>query len=164
MNREDRATPASPAEAERQAAHTRVELADTLGALDEKLTNLTTRHLVEKGFNMIRDSLNNSDGLNRSLDIMRANPIPIALIGLGTAWLIASNTGVVDRIANDERIEAARRRVTDMARDLGNRAGSLAAGMAGKVGIGGSDRPHGQTGNSMIDDVRRCGSSGLVHQ
>jgi hypothetical protein len=164
MNREDRATPASPAEAERQAARTRVELADTLGALDEKLTNLTTRHLVEKGFNMIRDSLNNSDGLNRSLDIMRANPIPIALIGLGTAWLIASNTGVVDRIANDERIEAARRRVTDMASDLGNRAGSMASDMAGKIGMGGSDRPLGQTGNPMIDESGGSGSSGWVHQ
>src|ERR1051325_4510474 len=86
MNRETPATPTSPAEAERQAARTRAELADTLDALDEKLTNLTTRHLVEKGFNMIRDSLNNSDGLNRSLDIVRANPVPIALIGLGTAW------------------------------------------------------------------------------
>jgi hypothetical protein len=164
MNREDRATPTSPAEAERQAARTRVELADTLGALDDKLTNLTTRHLVEKGFNMIRDSLNNSDGLNRSLDIMRANPIPIALIGLGTAWLIASNTGVVDRIANDERIEAARRRVTDIASDLGNRAGSMASDMAGKIGMGGSDRPLGQTGNPMIDESGRDGSSGWVHQ
>jgi hypothetical protein len=164
MNREDRATPTSPAEAERQAARTRVELADTLGALDDKLTNLTTRHLVEKGFNMIRDSLNNSDGLNRSLDIMRANPIPIALIGLGTAWLIASNTGVVDRIANDERIEAARRRVTDMASDLGNRAGSMASDMAGKIGMGGSDRPLGQTGNPMIDESGGSGSSGWVHQ
>ena len=164
MNPEDRATPTSPAEAEREAARTRAELADTLDALDHKLTNLTTRHLVEKGFNMIRDSLNNSDGLNRSLDIVRANPIPIALIGLGTAWLVASNTGVVDRIANDERIEAARRRVSDMASDLGNRAGSLASDMAGKIGMGGGDRPLGQTGNRMIDESGRDDSSGWVHQ
>lgn len=164
MKPQDRTTPNSPAEAERETARTRAELADTIEALDHKLTNLTTRHLVEKGFNMIRDGLNNSDGFNRSLDIMRANPIPIALIGLGTAWLIASNTGVVERIANDERVEAARRRVTDMASDLGNRAGSLASDMAGKVGIGGSDRPLGQTGNRMIDDSGRGGSSGWVHQ
>jgi hypothetical protein len=164
MNPEDRAAPNSPAEAEREAAHTRAELAETLGALDHKLTNLTTRHLVEKGFNMIRDSLNNSDGLNRSLEMVRANPIPIALIGLGTAWLVASNTGVVDRIANDERIEAARRRVSDMANDLGNRAGSMASDMAGKIGIGGGDRPLGQTGNPMIDESGRDDSSGWVHQ
>src|SRR3954451_6502971 len=164
MNRENEAAPTSPADAEREAARTRADLADPLDALDHKLTNLTTRHLVEKGFNMIRDSLNNSDGLNRSLDIVRANPIPIALIGLGTAWLIASNTGVVDRIANDERIEAARRRVTDMASDLGNRAGSMASDMAGKIGIGGSDRPLGQTGNPMIDESGGGGSSGWVHQ
>jgi len=164
MNPTEPATPNSPAEAERETARTRAELADTIGALDHKLTNLTTRHLVEKGFNMIRDSLNNSDGINRGLDVVRANPLPIALIGLGTAWLIASNTGVVDRIANDERVEAARRRMSDMANDLGNRAGSLASDVAGKIGMGGSDRALGETGNPMIDQTGRSGSSGWVHQ
>lgn len=162
MSTSDRAAPASPAEAEREAARTRVELAATIDALEDKLTDLTARNLLEKGFNMIRDTLN-SDAMNRGLDIVRANPIPIAMIGVGVAWLVASNTGVVDRIANDERIEAARRRVADAASDLGSRAGSLASDMAGKLGMGGSERPLGQTGNPIVDEAGGPGS-GWVHQ
>jgi hypothetical protein len=105
MNPHDRATPTSTAEAEREAARTRIELATTLDALHLKVSDMTTRHLVEKGFNMIRDGLNASDGINRSLDVVRANPIPIALIGIGAAWLVASNTGVVNRIAQSDRVE-----------------------------------------------------------
>src|SRR5262249_57676338 len=88
-----------PAEAEREAARTRVELAATIDALEDKVTDLTARNLVEKGFNMIRDTFNNSDAMNRGLDIVRANPIPVAMIGVGVAWLVASNTRVVDPIA-----------------------------------------------------------------
>src|SRR5260221_1431844 len=104
--------PQSPAEVEEQIRRTRAELAQTLDALDRKLT---ARHLVEKGFDMFRDSVNTNETLHRSLDIIRANPVPVALIGLGTAWLIANSTGVAERIAHDERVEAARRRVSDLA-------------------------------------------------
>jgi hypothetical protein len=164
MSTSDRTAPASPAEAEREAARTRVELAATIDALEDKVTDLTARNLVEKGFNMIRDTFNNSDAMNRGLDIVRANPIPVAMIGVGVAWLVASNTGVVDRIANDERLEAARRRVADAASDLGNRAGSLASDMAGKIGMGGSDRALGQTGNPIVDETGAGSGSGWVHQ
>jgi hypothetical protein len=166
MNPADRAMPTSPAEAEREAAHTRVEIAATLEALDVKLSNLTTRHLVEKGLDMIRDSLNSSDGLNRSLDALRGNPIPIALIGIGAAWLVASNTGVVDKIVRGERVGAARQRVADLASDIGNRAGALASDVAGKVGIGGSgtERPLGETGNPLVDETSRSAAAGWVHQ
>jgi hypothetical protein len=166
MNPHDRATPTSTAEAEREAARTRIELATTLDALHLKVSDMTTRHLVEKGFNMIRDGLNASDGINRSLDVVRANPIPIALIGIGAAWLVASNTGVVNRIAQSDRVEATRRRVADMASDLGDRAGALASEVAGRVRLGGSqnERPLGEVGNPLVDETGRGTSSGWVHQ
>jgi hypothetical protein len=166
MNRNGRAIPSAAAEAEAKVAHTRAELAVTLDALDDKLTNLTTRHLVEKGFNMIKDSLNNSDAFNRGFDVVRANPIPIALIGIGAAWLAATSTGVVDRIAENERVGAARRRIADVASDIGDRAGSAVSDMAGRIGIGGSpaERPLGQTGNPIVDEQNRQGSPGWVHQ
>ena len=161
----DSGTTPTPAEAERAIARTRVELAMTLDALDNKITDLTTRFLVEKGRKMIRETLD-SDGINRGLAVVRANPIPIALIGIGAAWLVASNTGVADRIAQSERIGAARRRVADMASELGDRAGALASDMAGRVGIGGAgtERPLGETGNPLVDETGRGGSSGWVHQ
>jgi len=154
-----------PAEIERDIDHTRVELALTLDALERRLK---ARHLVEKGFDMLKETFGNNDAWNRSVDIIRANPVPVALIGLGAAWLVASQTNVVDRVVQDERVEAARRRVTDMASDVGARAGELASDVASRVGLGGSnssgEQPLGRTGNSMVDQSGRAESDGWVHQ
>jgi hypothetical protein len=152
------------AEIEREIDHTRRELALTLAALERKLA---ARYLVEKGFDMFKDTLGDDYGLKRGLDIVRDNPVPIALIGIGAAWLLASNSGVVDRIAQDQRITAARRRVTGLASDVGNRAGELASTVAERVGIAGNgaDRPLGYTGNPMVDEAdTRTTSTGWVHQ
>jgi hypothetical protein len=155
----------SPAEIERDVDHTRVEIALTLDALERRLS---ARHLVEKGFDMLKETLGDNDAMNRSLDLIRANPIPVALMGIGAAWLIASNTNVVDRLARDRRIESARRRVVDMASNVGARAGELVSDVAGRVGIGSSgssgDVPLGHTGNTMVDDTGRADSDGWVHQ
>jgi hypothetical protein len=155
----------SPAEIEREIDQTRVELALTLDALERRLR---ARHLVEKGFDMLKETFGNNDAWNRSLDIVRANPVPVALIGLGAAWLIANQTNVVNRVANDERVEAARRRVADAASNVTARAGELASDVASRVGIGGSsssgDQPLGRTGNPMVDNTGRAGSDGWVHQ
>jgi Protein of unknown function (DUF3618) len=155
---------AMTAEIEREIDHTRRELALTLAALERKLA---ARYLVEKGFDMFKDTLGDDYGLKRGLDIVRDNPVPIALIGIGAAWLLASNSGVVDRIAQDQRITAARRRVTGLASDVGNRAGELASTVAERVGIAGNgaDRPLGYTGNPMVDEAdTRTTSTGWVHQ
>jgi len=50
------------------------------------------------------------------LDVVRANPIPVALIGLGVAWLISNNTGMTDRVAGTASNMS--RRVTDTATDI----------------------------------------------
>ena len=155
---------AMTAQIEREIDHTRRELAVTLAVLERKLA---ARYLVEKGFDMFKDTLGDDYGLKRGLDILRDNPVPIALIGIGAAWLLASNSGVVDRIAQDQRIEAARRRVTGLASDVGNRAGELASTVAERVGIAGNgaDRPLGYTGNPMVDEAgARTTSAGWVHQ
>jgi hypothetical protein len=56
---------------------------------------------------------------NGLVEIVRANRIPLALIGVGAAWLTASSTGLADRIAKDERMQALRRRVGEIASDIG---------------------------------------------
>ncbi len=103
-----------------------------------------------------------NESLQRSLDVISANPIPVALIGLGTAWLIANNTGLTDRVADTASDMG--RRVADTAGDMSRRAGDLASGAAQRVGIAGSgDRALGHTGHPMVD---RAGehSEGWVHQ
>ena len=154
--------------AEREIARTRDELSLTLAALERKLA---ARYLIDEGLNMFKDTLGEDYGLHRGLEIVRNNPVPIALIGIGAAWLLASNTNAVDRIARDERIQTARRRVTDLASDIGNRAGEMATSAAQRIGIAGdgagngADRPLGHTGNPMIDQPGAGKSSdGWVHE
>jgi hypothetical protein len=149
---------------EREIARTRGELTLTLAALERKLA---ARYLIDEGLNMFKDTLGEDYGLHRGLEIVRNNPVPIALIGIGAAWLLATNTNAVDRIARDERIQTARRRVTDLASDIGNRAGEMATSAAQRIGIAGNgaDRPLGHTGNPMIDQPGAgMSSDGWVHE
>ena len=122
---------------------------------------------------MFKDNLGVHDGLNRSIEVVRANPLPFALIGIGAAWLIASNTKIVARIARDGRARAVRRRAADLvagvASDIGRRAGEVAAEVVAAVGSGegshpAAERPLGHTGNPMVDAAGSSGSDGWVHQ
>jgi hypothetical protein len=58
------------------------------------------------------------------VDLMRDNAIPITLIGIGSAWLLVSNTSLADRVANDDRVQAARRRMSELAGDVGVTGGA----------------------------------------
>jgi hypothetical protein len=150
-----------PADAERRIAQTRAELALTLDALRHRLT---ARHFVEKGFAMFKDNVADYEELTQQgLDIIRANPIPVALIGIGAAWLIAANT------ISDERAAQARQKIAGIAGDLGARASELASGIAGRVGLGGGsgnapDQALGHTGNPMVDEAGRARPDGWLHQ
>jgi len=86
----------SMAEIERQLARTRAEFGLTLDAL---AIELAPRHLVEQGVDMITDffSANRPGGINFGA-AGRADPVPLALIGLGIAWLVAENIGLLDGI------------------------------------------------------------------
>ncbi|MGH7028874.1 MAG: DUF3618 domain-containing protein [Stellaceae bacterium] len=84
------------AEIERRIARTRAELSLTL---DAAAIELAPRHLVEQGVEMITDflSTNRPDGISFGA-ALRADPVPLALIGLGVAWLVAENIGLVGGI------------------------------------------------------------------
>jgi hypothetical protein len=162
-NNDDR----TPPEIERDIARTRGDLAQTLDALERRLD---PRRIAEKGIDMLSNNLLNSETVNRGVEAVRANPIPVALIGIGAAWLAASSTGMVDRLAKDERIEAVRRRVGDFADDVGQKASDMASSVAGTIGLGGgtndddsSAKPLGHTGNPIVDASADQGN-GWMHQ
>jgi hypothetical protein len=52
-------------------------------------------------------------------EVAQANRLPLALIGVGVAWLVANNTRLADRLLQDERVEAARRRFGEIASNIG---------------------------------------------
>jgi hypothetical protein len=47
-------------------------------------------------------------------EIFSENRVPIALIGVGIAWLLANRTGLTERLAEDERVQAAKRRIGEL--------------------------------------------------
>ena len=65
-------------------------------------------------------------------EVIQANSVPLALIGVGIAWLVASNTGLADRVVNGERVQAARRRIGEFAGDIGI-GGSSSEGTGGQI-------------------------------
>jgi hypothetical protein len=88
----------SAMEIETEIRRTRVELGITLDALEHQLA---PRHLIGKGVAMITQLIKGNGAMKGNgaawVDVgetARANPIPLALIGVGVAWLLAANFGI----------------------------------------------------------------------
>ena len=75
-----------PEEIEAEIERTRIDLNETLHAIEERLT---PGQLVDQGLHYLRDS-----GTNEYLVNLRAaarrDPLPLALVGVGLAWLMLS--------------------------------------------------------------------------
>ena len=84
-------------------------------------------------------------------EFLQANRVPIALIGVGIAWLLAGNTGLVVR---DGRVQAARRRTGEIG--IGNSQPEITAGHSGQI-LGPSGEPTIGAGDASRTD-------GWVHQ
>jgi hypothetical protein len=99
---------------------------------------------------MMRDSWK-GNGLG---EVIQSNSVPLTLIGVGIAWLLASNTGLVDRVVNDARVQAAQRRIGELAGDIG-------------IGGGSSERSGGRVLGPDGEPLARTdsgGGDGWVHQ
>lgn len=91
-------------------------------------------------------------------EAIHANWLPLSLIGVGVAWLLASNTGIAERVAQDERIQAAGRRIGEFAGELGI-SGAKPEDKAGRAGqiLGPDGEPLTGSGDADRGD-------GWVHQ
>ena len=107
---------------------------------------------------MIADSLKGS-GVG---EVLQANRVPLTLIGIGIAWLVAANTGLAERVANDERVQSARRRIGELAGDIGIGGGS--SGEASGQILGPDGEPLHRTdfgaGQRLGSSGRGCGARG----
>jgi hypothetical protein len=100
---------------------------------------------------MTRDWLRGND----PAEIVKANSIPLALIGIGVAWLVASNTGLANRVVNDERVQTARRRIGEIA---GNIVGGVSQPEEARAPIFGPD------GEPLTPSTATARRNGWVHQ
>lgn len=109
---------------------------------------------------------------------LRANSVPLGLIGLGLAWLIVSESGLVDTLPAEEWVGNVRRRITSSKAEemppattdgeltagissLARTAGERISNYAGSAGEGAS-----RLGNRALETIERhpflFGALGLV--
>jgi hypothetical protein len=85
-------------EIELEIARTRARLATTADAL---ATELAPARLVDRGVDMLNGFIGRPDAIGFAGGV-RADPVALALIGLGVAWLVAENIGLLDGIIPDQ--------------------------------------------------------------
>lgn len=115
----------SPAEIEEDIVETRAELGELLDALERKLA---PRQLLERGIDMVKDTVSGEGGGLR--DTLRNHPLPLALIGMGIGWILMS-PGTRTRIG--EYGGAVKDRVSGALHEAGEKAGELAGQVRDKV-------------------------------
>lgn len=124
----------SPEEIQREIHETQRRLGDTLDAIQQKLT---PQRLTDQVMHMFSNK-NHSDGDGHgTVDAVRDNALPLAMIGLGIGWLMWSATGYegADRIARtgrrqfnrardwtESRVEDARERMSEAGHAIRRRA------------------------------------------
>jgi len=137
----------SPAEIEGETESTRAELGQTMDALARKLA---PKHLLGEGIDMITEYVGGKAVGNALGAAFRANRTPLALIAAGVGWLVASNTGIADRVVRAQRTQAARRRVDGLADDhgIGSRAEPETAIRPGEQALG-------PAGESLREKIER---------
>lgn len=101
----------NPEEIEQDIERTRSQMRSTLDAIEEKLA---PQRLLETAMDTVREVVSADSGIGRTI---RNNPIPLALMGLGAAWLLVAAT-----------------RKTDTAREEYDDTGYGYRGTAGEVG------------------------------
>jgi uncharacterized protein YjbJ (UPF0337 family) len=106
----------SPDQIEEDISETRAELGEILDQLERKLA---PRHLLERGVDMLKDSMSGDvGGLG---DTFRRNPVPLALIGIGIGWMAFGAT-------------TRRGQVGQYGGELRQKLSGAVQGAAGKVG------------------------------
>jgi hypothetical protein len=80
-------------EIELDIARTRVRLADTADAL---ASELAPARLIREGFEMLNEFFSRQDAVK--IGGWRADPVALGLLGLGIAWLVAENLGILDSV------------------------------------------------------------------
>jgi Protein of unknown function (DUF3618) len=121
-------------EIEEDIARTRGDLSETLDALEHKLA---PRQLLEKGVDMLRDSMDGN--WSQVTETIRANPVPLALIGAGLGWLLLSRTGGTEMLGNAtrsarEQLGRGMSAAADRAGALGGSIAERAGALAGRIG------------------------------
>lgn len=134
----------SPEEIEREVERTRANVSSTI---DEIQSRLTPGQMMDQAVAYARTSLPADFGANLS-NTVRDNPVPVALIGVGIAWLMSSSRyadgqarlrrqmaehDVLVGADTGESREGALRHAASKASELGHRVSDKSAAIAGRA-------------------------------
>lgn len=151
----------SSAQLEQEAEQARAELAQTLDELRERIT---PGQLVDQAVDYAKDSGGGMFVRNLG-NQMTSNPLPVALIGAGVAWLMLSNGGrpALSSRAKEGAIDRARRTAIDTAArmaDAGQAAGARMSEWTSEAagGLTETGRQAGERARAMADTAQGAAS------
>jgi hypothetical protein len=137
----------SPQEIEQEIARTRGDMDATLSALEQRLT---PGQLVDQGLDYLKRS-GPKEFVSNLGDSAKQNPLPVALVGIGLAWLMATgnrsqrhdytyaqeSTGPGMGQRASEGLASAKERLSQSATGVRERAGQLSGSLKERVGLAG---------------------------
>jgi uncharacterized protein YjbJ (UPF0337 family) len=116
----DNAADKAPEQIQQEIEQTRSSMTSKLSALEQKLS---PRQVASDLFDMARERIvGTGNGSTGMIDIIKQNPIPVALIGIGLGWLVFSGRSRQDSGRNYAGSEAYGQDDRDQRRDYGGPA------------------------------------------
>ncbi|PWC44779.1 hypothetical protein [Azospirillum sp. TSO22-1] len=158
---------------QREARDRRTRIAASLDSLRHRLAPDT---LKEQTMNRMTNRM--SSGASHMGDMVRGNPVPLAMIGIGLGWMLLSRSGMDQRIAQSGAFRSARGAagstaryardtfysaagtVRDTAGSLYDRAGDMASDAYDSAGDAASRMTGGGTPHDRPGDNRTGGPAG----
>lgn len=113
-----------PQQIQADIQRTRTELDATLGALERRLS---TRELMDRGIDYLRHSSATEYAVNLGSSV-KQEPLPLALVGIGLAWLMASGRrehGTTQAHAPDAAADPVKNKWSQTAQRARDSAGKL---------------------------------------
>ncbi|HKQ28950.1 MAG TPA: DUF3618 domain-containing protein [Burkholderiales bacterium] len=130
---------------------TRGEMDSTLTALEQRLT---PGQLVDQGIDYLRKSGANEFVQNLGVQA-KNNPMPIALVGIGLAWLMASGKQPPSRSTSTSYIDAGGSSIGNRAGELRQQAAGVAQSAKEKMTQAGDQvRAFGDTARSQVERAK----------
>jgi len=145
---------------QREIRERQSRIGDTLHSIRRRLAPNT---LKEQTMNRMTNRM--SSGASSMGDMVRGNPVPLAMIGLGVGWMLLSRSGMDQRIANSGAMRSVRSTAgstaryardtfysaTDSVRDAASHVYDRAGDMAGDAYESASDAAGRMTGGGTYD-------------
>jgi hypothetical protein len=145
-----------PEEIESDIERTRAEMSSTIEAIQSKLT---PGQLMDQAFDYARTSLPAEFSTNLR-DTVRDNPMPVMLIGVGIAWLMASGRQGTGH-AGEGRMHRAASKVSETGHSLAGKASDIGHRVSDRTSeIAGRARDMGRGTRERIGEISQRSQQG----